>query len=179
MKRHQPPALISAQRLARFCKVARLWLLKGAGWLIAIAGLNEPLGRAVDQAIAPFTKTMKWVVLALIMLMAQAHMPAQKARRNAHHGGPPRRDRVPSSRTVYGSRLRKLVKAPKAYAKDPRAIIAALLKLLEHAEVHALRLARRLRNGLMRRRGGFSRDTYIFRNEKMYVSLKGFRADTS
>ena len=141
-------APISALRLARFCKAARLWLLRAGGWLIAVAGLSEPLGRAIDAAIRPFTKKMIWVVLTLIALMAQAHLPTPP-RQSA--GGRPKHARGNMNRSVFGARLRKL-----ARAKDPRAIIAALLMLLQNAEAHALRLARRLRNGLARRLGGFA-----------------------
>ncbi len=176
MNRRQPPPQrqISAQRLARFCKAAKLWLLRGAGWLIAIAGISEPIERAIHQAIRPFTERMTWVVLTLIMLMAQTHLGpvSRKA------GGPPRHARKHLKRSVFGARLRKLAKA-----RDPRTLIMALLNLLEHAEKHAARLARRLRNGLARRLGGFSGDMYKghvpFCSQKGYVSLSALRADTS
>jgi hypothetical protein len=147
MKGRQPPAaLISEHRLERFYKLAQLWLLRVAGWLVAAAGLSAPLGRATRKAVRPFTKKMTAIVFRLIALKALSLLPLQKLSK----GGPPRRDLAAYERTLFGARLRQLVKA-----KDPRAILSALLMLLQNAGAHAERLARRLRNGFTRRRGGF------------------------
>jgi hypothetical protein len=174
MKPRQPQkrieqASISAHRLARFCKLARLWLLRVAGWLIGVAGLSTPLERAVAAAVRPFTTKMTRIVFRLIALKAMASLPPEEKRR----GGPPRRARQHYERAVFGARLRRLVKA-----RDPRALIAELLMLLQEADAHAKRLVRRLKNGFTRRRGGFALEPRAARLILLFLGAP-LSADTS
>ena len=135
----------------------------------------------MEEAVRPFARNMTRAVFILIAVKAAL----QIKRRAVTQSRVPQLDKPRShrkaDRAIFGSRLRQLAKVRDFKNGDPRAKIALLLTLLREIDVHAARLAKRLANGLSRRRGGVVREQghVPFCEQKGYVSLALMLADTS
>jgi hypothetical protein len=141
---------ISNQRLDRYLRWSRLWLLRLAAFIVQTAGLFAPLERAVQTALKPRIDILAQIIILAISLKARrliATPPPAKPHRPGKR--PPHMMRM-----IIGSRLRRL-----ARAKHLGARISALLALLQNAEAEIARLAKRMRLGLTRRRGGVKRES--------------------
>jgi flagellar biosynthesis protein FliQ len=159
VKPQTPPPVsapqLTAHRIARFCKLAQMVLLRAAYWLASVACVWAPLERAIEDITRPFIAKMTRVVLTLILLKAWMQIRERAAfKRGPLKSGRPRRAQYASYRAIFGSRLRRLTRA-----RDLRAKIVALLNLLNEIDVHAARLARRFASGLVRRIGVIKRET--------------------
>ena len=133
--------------------------MRAALFLASLGSVWAPLERVIDAMARRFARRMQRRVLNLIFLTAWLQICGRAAfQRDARKGGRPRAIRSGARRAVFGSRLRRLVRARCGEGLDPRARIAELIALLTHIDAHAARLAKRLRHGLARRGGGFIRE---------------------
>jgi hypothetical protein len=144
--------------------------MRVAAWIVAIAGVSAPLERAVQRALAPRIDAVGKGVCQLIAIKASLRLGPAARKVGGRRGAA----RAHWLRTVIGSRLRRLVRA-----RDLRARIAAILMLLQNAEQEAARFAKRLRCGLMRRRGGVPKSAFVSAPIAGGYATPGFAADTS
>lgn len=141
---------ISNQRIDRALLWSQLWLLRIAKYILETVGAVAPLGKALERALAPSLTRLTKLVFALIANKALAQLPSFKFSKPQTWRKNPSR----AFRALFGVRLRRL-----ARARDVRARIAALLMLIANVAKEAARFARRIRNGLTSRLGGFVRES--------------------
>lgn len=141
---------------------ARLALLRWTPPLFALFAGFAPLERSLATWLGAKLKRMQFVFKALVTLRAASHL----ARPRPSPAGPPAAPRPAWKRALFGARLRRALRG-----KGPQGRLAALIRFAEAAERLIARQARRLRNGLTRRRGGHKREA---RPARLALALIGF-----
>lgn len=131
-----PSEQISDLRLARLLLWARLWLGRWARLLPDF--LFKPNFAAIERVIG-----------AVIILRADARNgspppPAPRLRRPSN--APPGFKRARPKRTVFDLALGKIIRRTRR--RDPIARIQALAALIDAADIHTARIAKRLKQGL-------------------------------
>ncbi len=123
--------------------IAPLRLARLTRWIgLMLCALAACAAARQEGRPKPWLDYLRRGIVALIVVRAEALLPAWKAKRR--YG--PRVMRAAQRRAWFGVRLRRM-----GAKKDVRAQVSALWNLLCAVDAHAKRLARRLRGGLSRR----------------------------